>query len=153
MINKLNRIQFGILLFWTLWFTLVAFSDITNFFQTIHLLSLDFPFNSNNYNLVERDFLIYNIHSKALILFTFSAIVFWAILIAILFWITLFLPRKKLIDFTFLLSISLTSIFILSDEFFIQYSLEHGHILRLILQLVTFLYFYEKNLQIQKVNN
>lgn len=137
-------IQRIIILFWSLWFTLVSLSDITNFLQLAHILPVDFVFTSKNYDLVHQYLSLFGFNSFALSLLLFGMIVSAAILISITFWISTFTMNPVWINLAFLSSILLTMFFILCDEIFIQYTIEHGHTIRLTLLLISFMYFKEK---------
>lgn len=139
-----KTIQYIIILFWSIWFTLVSLSDITNLLQVMHILPSNFAFSSKNYGLVDQFLSLYNINSFDLTLLLFSIIVLAATIISITFWIAMYSMSQIWINRAFLFSISFTMFFVLSDEVFIQYTIEHGHIIRLILLLITFMYFNDR---------
>lgn len=135
-------IKQGILAFWGLWFTVVLLSDITNFLQVLQILPENFAFTSKNYDLVAKYLNGYNIHSRQVIISIFLLIIAWALIAAFLFWCSLFSKNIDVAYLAFIISISMTAFFILADEFFIQYQIEHNHIMRLMFQCVTLLTFH-----------
>ena len=72
----------------------------------------------------------------------------FAWLIAGFFWRAVFASKVNYEQYlqkcylAFLLSFAIEAFFILADEIFIQYDLEHGHIDRLGFKLITFLVFF-----------
>lgn len=143
-LKMITLTQQGIILFWALWFTLVALSDLANFLQTLNLLPSSFSFSSNNYKLIVKSLSFHTTPNHRLALWLFGIILLWVLLIAILFWCALFSPnylQLKISYVAFLLSLAMTACFVLWDELFIQYDLEHGHIIRLGFQLITLMMF------------
>lgn len=137
----LTTIRRGAILFWALWFTVVTLSDLTNFCQQINFLPANFIFSSKNYDLVSQYLTNYGVKSNHVILGVFFSLIMWAFVTAVLFWIALFSINSIMPYFAFFISFCMTGFFMLADEFFIQYSLEHGHMLRLSLQLLCFILF------------
>ncbi len=138
----LNIIQRGIILFWGLWFSVVTITDVVNVLQGNNYLPKSFILSSKNYDLVINLFSTYGLHSPRIILFLFSIIILWAFTIAISFWVAFFWFTLERAYLAFLLSLSMTAFFILFDEVFIQYELEHGHIIRIALQLISLWVFF-----------
>lgn len=138
--NILNGIGFGILAFWTLWFTLVTLADIVDLLQILKLVSKDFAFNSSNHKLVLQMLSVFQLES--FVIYTYSFVIFSAACIAALFWYALLSQEQAMIYAAFALSLLLTAIFIIGDEIFIQYEFEHSHFNRLSLQTISFILFY-----------
>ncbi|AHE66115.1 hypothetical protein [Legionella oakridgensis] len=136
----LNWILRGIILFWAVWFTLVTASDSVNLLQVTHFLSPNIPFSSHNYNLVVKTLLVYDLQSLAT--GAYLAIILGCFIASILFWWAVISLNKEVSYLAFAVSLAITAIFILFDEFFIQYEFEHQHVIRLTFQIVTFLLYY-----------
>jgi len=137
-----NYLKQGIILFWALWFTIVTCSDFTSFLQMHQLIPDTFPFNSRNYDLIAQFLLVYGSHSHFFQQGISLVILLWALLITVSFWVSfIFKINDKFAYFAFNFSFSMTAFFILVDECFIKYDIEHGHLIRLSVQLLTFLVF------------
>lgn len=137
----LNCVRYGIVLFWVSWLLLVFLTDLIDLLQQINLIPIKFPFSSGNYNLIVNSQLIYDIHCSNLFLCLFLMVIACIFVQTVLFATTLFFIDSILPYFAFLLGFFTTAIFILYDEIFIQYSYEHGHMIRLTFQMTTFFLF------------
>lgn len=138
----------GIILFWAIWSLLVALSDSVNLLQHLHLLPSHWAYTSGNYDLVVQIFSLYKINNQPLFLFLYFIIVVSAWIITLFFGRAVFTSEKNSEQYllrcytAFLMLFAIDACFILADELFIQYTLEHGHMERLGFKLVTFLVFF-----------
>ena len=139
-------IQKGLLLFWATWFTLVSCTDLINFLQQLHLISNNIVFTSQNYALVLQVLEHIKINSPRLALVLFALIQLWSWAIAICFWASVVISTssRRYIHVAYIAWISscaMTVVFMIFDEIFIAYNIEHGHVNRLCLQAILFLTF------------
>lgn len=147
-VKQTTILTLGIILFWTLWSSLVALTDTINFFQALRWLPTEWAFSSNNYALVAKSVNVYATPGSLLPLTLFFLIVIWTWVIAWLFWRALFAYQVDKVSYlqkcyvAFLACFSIEALFILADEIFIQYDFEHGHMDRLGFKLITFLVFW-----------
>lgn len=140
-------IQRGIILFWAVWYTLVSTSDTIDYLQLFKVIKPN-RFNSKNSNLIKEFWMHYDISSPTIIGTTYAVVIAIAYIITILFWYAFILSFfSAKIDFfhaglwAFFISLAFHAFFMLMDEIFIQYSLEHMHIIRFILQFVMLIAF------------
>lgn len=139
-------IAHGIIVFWALWSLLVALSDSINLFQQLNLLPGSWAFTSKNYDLVVQLFSYYQVNHQTLHLIMYCLIVLLAWVIAIVSARAAltkpqsehYLPKCYT---AFLFIFAIDALFILVDEIFIQFALEHGHMDRLGFKLISFLVF------------
>jgi len=153
--EKQNRslawISYGVIVFWAVWALLVALGDSVNLMQEANLLPSYLVFTSKNYSLLAKSFALYQIQSKALMLICYSIIIVFTWIITAFFWRAVFAVKQNLDRYlqkcytAFLVSFAIEAFFILSDEIFLQYELEHGHMARLGFKLITFLVFLALN--------
>lgn len=132
----------GILLFWALWYSFVALSDLTNFLVYFHLIPA-IVFDSKNYDLVLLSFHKYHIKNGFLTIFAYFIVNIWNFITVFFSYFAFFKKTNKLyfglIAFAF--SIGQDAAFIILDEFFIQYPLEHGHMARMGYKVITLILF------------
>ncbi len=146
--RSLQWITKGIILFWAIWSLLVALSDTVNLLQHIHLLSPNWAYSSGNYDLITQLFSIYKINHQPLFLMLYFIIIVFAWIITFFFWRAALTSKKNLQYYlqrcyiAFLMIFAIDACFVIADEIFIQYTLEHGHIDRLNFKLITFLVFF-----------
>ncbi len=141
-LRGLKIIGLLIIIFWALWYLLVFSSDVSNFIQSV-FSTRPFAFDSRNLSLVIHSFSTYGITIPWIHTMVFAFITLWSGLTAILFgiaaWakIRVYPSSDRIVYWAFLLSIAQDMVFILSDEFFIQYDLEGGHMERLGVKIIT----------------
>ena len=149
--RALTWISYGVIVFWATWALLVALGDSVNLMQEANLLPSYLVFTSKNYNLLTKSFALYQIQNKTLMLICYSIIVIFAWVITVFFWRAVFAVKQDLERYlqkcytAFMVSFAIEAFFILSDEIFLQYELEHGHMARLGFKLITFLVFLALN--------
>jgi len=143
--QMLTLIRRGIILFWAVWYSLVFSSDAINLLQHLHVIPTSWTFSSNNYDLVAGHIATYGIHSTTVALLLFGIIVVWVLTNAMLFWRAVFTFNEenahKAVYLAFIASMGLYATFILSDEIFIKYQIEHWHDVQFGFLLITFFVF------------
>ncbi len=146
---KVDRIRFvfsqGIVLFWTLWISIVTFTDFTDFMVRLAILPSNFPMISGNINLVFSFLKQYDLDTIQMAYTVYSTIILLSFIISIVSW------RAFLASFNnhhcyvyratlaFLLNAGMVASFSLIDEIFIQYQHGHIHVMRFTGVLVSFL--------------
>ncbi len=136
---KLSTWQKMIILFWAIWSTEVAGSDLICFLQNFGITQKLHLFSSNNIKLIETALNHYNIAFPFLVNSLFFGIVLWAWVTAIVCWCGLWNVRNAYR--AFILLCLMDGSFIIFNEFFFQYELVHGSTLRLAFKLVSFAVF------------
>lgn len=145
--RALSLLERGILLFWTVWATLVMLTDGIDFLQQIKVLPANLAFSSGNHALVAKSLAYYHLDMPWLTLGLYGLIVLASIVIAVLFWRALFMPTVPderylcAVYWAFLFKLGIDLFFMLADEVFMQYDLEHGHMNRLVFVFITFFAF------------
>lgn len=137
----------GIILFWCLWYTTAASSNLSNLLHLTGILSPSMTFNSHNFAFILSAIKIYHIpRPVGYVLFLIDIIWQWSI--CIFFWITFYLFAKRsentftLINWTFGLSIALWCTFVILEELFIAYKFESVHMRLIILNLLSLLFIH-----------
>ena len=136
---KLSTCQKMIILFWAIWSTEVAGSDLICFLQNFGITQKLHLFSSNNIKLIEAVLNHYNISFPFLVISLFFGIVLWSWVTAIFCWCGLWNVRNA--NRAFILLCLMDGSFIIFNEFFFQYELVHGSMLRLAFKLVSFAVF------------
>lgn len=145
--GALKWISHGIVLFWTIWSSLVALGDSVNLLQEANILPSYLIYTSRNYDLLTKSFSLYQVQSQPLMLGFYFIIVLFAWMISLFFWRAVLAIRTNHQHYlhkcytAFMVSFAIEAFFILADEIFLQYELEHGHMARLGFKLITFLVF------------
>jgi hypothetical protein len=140
--ETMSLYQRSIMLFWAIWSTMVALSDTFNVLQQFGY-KINNSLSSNNINLVKQSLQHYHWDNPYLSLFIFSFIVLGAWVVALFAWRGL--KNLRYAYQAFMAIFIIEAIFTLADEFFFQYDIEHGHILRLSFKLISFLVFLKFN--------
>jgi len=142
----LSIVPWGILLFWALWSSLAAISDLINLLQQLHIVPSSWIFSSGNFSLVLQSLSKYGWDNHLLAIFLFAIIVTWIFVVAILFWRALFAFNKtnflRSAYLAFIVSMAMNAFFLIMDELFLQYEFGHSHMARLGFRLITFIAFY-----------
>jgi hypothetical protein len=132
-------------LFWGGWIIIVSFTDTIDCLQTLGYLSPYLPMSSHNFQFLKNFTALYQWHETTLI-FIYQCIILASYLLAMLFLYQLykFTQTKDVNCFKIfhLALIGLTTFFILADEIFINFEVEHAHLLRLNAQLLSLSFFY-----------
>ena len=138
----------GLLLFWSSWFSVVFFSNLSDGLRQAGLLSAGWRFTSGNFVLIAESIAIYSL-SEAWAVALFSGVVLIQLCAAILFWRAFLDPeaistraRPKVLQ-AFSLAIGLFSALLVADEVFVVYgrlpSVEATHLLVLCALLLSLL--------------
>lgn len=137
-------IKQGLLLFWALWFSIAATTNIFDGLKVLGLLAHSWAFASGNYSFIVEITHVYNAPGW-LTAFFFMLIIIWECAAAFLLWQAF---RKftgtnnkslALIYNAFTVSMALWACFIIADEIFIAYKVENTHRQLLALQLLSLL--------------
>lgn len=75
-----------IVMIWTLWITVVAFTDSADFLKVLHLLPTTFRAASGNFELVLSFLKYHHLASLPLAYGVYTLIILWALLIAAAHW-------------------------------------------------------------------
>jgi hypothetical protein len=146
--DSLLKIKRGILLFWAAWFAMVLLTNFTDVLKAVGYLPEGFSLASGNWLFMKQVTAIHGtpVGITALMLLVIMA---WEALLVCLFWqaFQTFRERKgegglAAVNRAFAVSLALWGLFILADEFFIQYELENTHKSFAILALVSYLGIY-----------
>ncbi|MGH2448141.1 MAG: hypothetical protein ACRDFS_06005 [Chloroflexota bacterium] len=122
----------GILLFWSLWTSLVVVTNVFGLLKALGILARSFPLSSGNYMLLARTTGVYGtpawVDQVLLIL-----VILWELGCAVLFWRGLLRfasgrpGRWRAVYLAFAALLALFAVFILSDEIFRAYRIEGSH--------------------------
>ena len=132
-----RTLKSGVLLFWALWFTIVALTNVFDALKAGRVLPGGFTFASGNWELMLK---VTAVHATpvALVGILFLGVVAWETLAAVLFWRAWALGGRGGVA-AFTVGLALWAAFVLADEIFIAYTLEAGHLRLLGLQLLSVL--------------
>lgn len=128
----------GVILFWAVWFSIAFSSNLCDFLKAFNLLPPSWLFASHNYALIQGVVSIYHLPID-IVTFMFVGILGLEFVICLCFWIALFSYRNGLgwVNKAFTLGVSLWALFLISEEIFIAYQFETGHLILFIAQLVS----------------
>ena len=136
-----------ILTFWSVYFTLVLASNLTDVMAKLNLLPEGFKFVSGNYKLMEKVVAIYNTPA-ALVAVMFAGVMLLELFSASAFWVAASCfdasKRRKWAERGFCVSLILWFGFIVADELFVAFDvadLERAHVAMLSSQLLSFLVY------------
>ncbi|MFN4260223.1 MAG: hypothetical protein ACK4RK_13080 [Gemmataceae bacterium] len=125
----MSLIQRGILLFWALWLSLVAATNIMDGLQQLGVVADSWRFTSGNYAFMVDVTARY--HTPGwLVAGLFLGVVVWEALAALLFWLAAvcFSPTNHAwLHLAFGVSLALWAAFMLADEIFMAYQVENVH--------------------------
>jgi hypothetical protein len=140
----ISTLKLGLVVFWSLWITVVF---LTNLFEGLKILSVlpeDWPFASGNYKYVSEATSAYALPPWATGLL-FLGVIGWEGTATVLFWravaryIGVGSSAIEFVNTAFSVSIGLWAAFMLADELFRAYRQQTTHVLLLIGQLVSLL--------------
>jgi hypothetical protein len=119
-----NLLSRGLLLFWTLWFSLVFASNLADGLQQTQLLPEDGPFASGNFELIAQSVGVYGL-SEATAGALFCGVLLLELCAAILFWRAFLDPGRVAgngkVHQAFCVALALFGGFLLADELFLVY--------------------------------
>lgn len=144
-----DRVQLSTIMifFWGLWFLIVSLTDTVDLLQNMGFIANTIPYTSKNFAFLTKFTSIYDL-SPALNWVIFSGIFVWTWFTTVLFGLWLFKGRELRAGIrAMVVGIAMTLFFILADEIFINYETEHGHLLRLIAQLLSLQLIAFKNIK------
>jgi hypothetical protein len=127
----------GVLLFWAMWFTVVALSNAGDALKAGRVLPAGWSLASGNWELMLK---VTAVHATPVVLvgILFLGVIAWETLAAVLFWRAWALGgRGGVLAFT--AGLALWGAFAIADEIFIAYSLEASHLRLFGLQLLSVL--------------
>ena len=126
----------GLLWFWALYFTIVALSNLTDLFRSLHLLPASWRWVSGNLAFIRASTGMLPAWASQLLL---AGVVAWEALAAVLFWRAAQEPAGRWLSAAFTVSLSLWATFILLDEILLIFETgaEATHLRLLIAQLLT----------------
>lgn len=145
----------GILIFWAVWYSFVTVSDLLNILIHQNIITEDLTFNSKNFELMLGSFSVYGIGINVFTIFCFIIIIIWSGLAAIFYWYAVFGPSAltKAVLAAFILSMSQDAFFIFSDELFLQYTVEDGHMKRLGVKALSLVLFIQCDQKLNPMKN
>lgn len=144
---NLLTLKLGLLLFWSLWFSVVFTTNTFEGLKCLRLLPQDWKFASDNYTAITKATSAYSLPGWLNVLLFFGVIL-WQGLAVALFW-RAFLGSLRAggvdpgaITTAFAVGLALWAAFMLADEVFCFYEAQSNHMLIFISQLATFLGLY-----------
>ncbi len=142
--NVLLSFEIHLMFFWGLWLLIVAFTDTIDYLQTLSLITKNFPFSSKNFNFL-TNFVSKYFSNPFFVHSIYIFIISWVYLLIGVWWrqFKYYMKDRRVVHLSkFCKNLTLlTAFFVLADEFFIQYEIEHGHLLRFAAQICTIIYF------------
>lgn len=149
MFDRINfgTLKRGVLLFWSLWLTVVTATNILNALRALGVLPETFKFVSGNWQLINQTMDPLGV-PRALQAFMFAGVIVWEGLAAILFWRAFAAYRNRpLIQERMALvacgvNLALWAAFQVLDEVFLAYQPEGVHRVIFISQILTLLMLY-----------
>ncbi len=139
-------LKMGLLLFWTLWFTLAFFSNLFDLLQTYHIFT-SISFHSGNWKALASVISIYHMSPLVLsILFycdLFAEVIILFLLVKSIFYFYRHNNNYwKYVNLAFIFSIGLWCVFIIMEEIFIAYAFEATHIRLCIFEILSLFVFH-----------
>jgi hypothetical protein len=137
-ISSSRTLKSGILLFWALYFSLVALTNVLDGVKTLGLLPRGWTLASDNYALMAK---VTGVHgtSTAVVAVLFLGVIAWEVGAAILFWRGWATRVRGTVYAAFTLGLALWAAMTLADEIFVAYSLGATHLRLFGLQLLSLL--------------
>ena len=120
-----------VLLFWSLWLSVVTASNVTNALRAAHVLPTGFAFASSTCELIEASTAIYHA-PRAIVWLLFLGVIAWEAAAAGLFWRALLRARaggddEKAVALAFAAALGLFAAFMVADELLISYAIQATH--------------------------
>ncbi|WP_032112833.1 hypothetical protein [Candidatus Paracaedibacter symbiosus] len=145
MLNDCFRILcYLIAAIWTSWFSVVMVADCFDLLKVLGFLGPDFIFVSKNYTLLINFTSIYQFQDKAVLVLYITLLIFCLPILCGMFFgfLQLTLQKKPLLFAKALLTLTaLNGSFVVLDEIFLNYEMEHWHLVRFgMLLLSTFIF-------------
>jgi hypothetical protein len=136
--------QLALLLFWSLWFSIVLLTNSFEGLKKAGILPDRWKFASDNFSAIEKTLSIYT-PPGWLAGFLFTGILLWQGLVVIFMWVAWARSFQagslqfEALDTAFTLSIGLWLAFLLADEILMEYDVKIDHLLLFLAQLATLL--------------
>ncbi len=132
MIDIQQRVKQIILLFWSMWFSIIVTTNFFDYLKSVNYLNKGWKFASGNFKAMLETTAIYHT-PRTFVLILYLGVIMWQISCAFFFWrafILSFSKNKKSHSFylAFSLAIGLFASFAISTEIFIDYSTEETFI-------------------------
>jgi hypothetical protein len=141
MIDRMNLVSAGLLLFWGIYFTMAGTGNIVDWLTNHGYRGRLFRFSSNNLELIERVAKRHGAGSSAtnvLFIIIFS----WELLSAAVYLAALslyFLGNRTLLPYAFFIGMGLFAGLVLGNEAFVYYDDEEEHVTMLLAQLISYI--------------
>jgi hypothetical protein len=145
-VSSIFYFKLGLLLFWGVWYFIAFCTNVCECFARLRVLPNAWRFASGNLQGVSHAVKTYSA-SPWLPWLLFSGVLCFQLFLVFLFgWAIISSGAGSLnsqaINAAFCAGLALWAAFMLTDEIFKQYDVEHSHVLFFIAQLVTFISFY-----------
>ena len=145
-VSSIFYFKLGLLLFWGFWYFIAFCTNLCECFERLRILPKAWPFASGNLRGVSDAVKTYSASAWVPWLL-FCAVVCFQLFVVLLFgWAISSSAAGSLnseaVNAAFTAGLALWAAFMLTDEIFKQYDVEHSHVLFFIAQLVTFISFY-----------
>jgi hypothetical protein len=123
-----------VLLFWSLWLTVVTASNVTNALRVAQVLPTRFAFASSNFQLIEAATAVYGA-PRAVVWLLFAGVIAWEATAAALFWRALLRARagddqaagERAAAAALATALGLFAAFMVADELLINYAIQATH--------------------------
>lgn len=136
--------KLGVLLFWSLWLTVITLTNILDALTAAGVLSAKWRFVSHNFDRIMKAVDVYGWGTR-LAAVLFAGVILWQALATALFWNAALVSLaagqvlRPPVDLAFAVVLGLWAAFILAEEVFKQYRMETSHVLFFIVQLVSWI--------------
>jgi len=137
-----HHLKAGILLFWSIWFSVVTATNICDALKALDVLPDTWTFASGNLAYMRQVTAIH--HTPALVVSVmFLGVVLWELLASVLHWRAFLQFRAHAVraareaQRAFVVSTALWGAFMIADELFISYDVEAAHFRIFIAELVS----------------
>ncbi|MGE0451346.1 MAG: hypothetical protein AB7Q29_17365 [Vicinamibacterales bacterium] len=141
---RFETLQSGLVLFWAIWLTLVALTNLLDGVRHVGLLPNDFSFASYNFDLVTKTVGTQGV-PPAVAAVLFAGVVVWELIASALFWRAWAAMRRGRsgtaaeVTEAFVVSLALWASFLIATEATVSYATAATHKETLIAQLATLL--------------
>lgn len=141
---SLSTLKRGLLVFWALWHSIVALTNVFDALKGLGVLDPGWGFASGNWDFMRSVTAVYAT-PHALVALLFAGVIAWEALAAVLFWrafgggMGTARNNRPAVTGAFVVSIALMAVFILVDEIFLAYDVESTHLRLFIAELVSLL--------------
>jgi hypothetical protein len=133
-----------VLLFWAIWFSIVALSNLADALKHLGVLPAGFTFASGNFAFMQQVIAVHHTPSLLAVVM-FAGVILWEIAAAALFFQAFAKSRIASVDEgaavtrAFTVSVAFWAAMMIASEIFISYNVEATHTRLLIASLVSFI--------------